>query len=61
MVMAGLVLFLLPLMGAIHTMTMHQTLAGNFGMIARWKMHRFLLRHSMNFSPTNLQAGFRPR
>lgn len=47
--MAGLVLFLLPLMGAIHTMTMHQTLAGNFGMIARWKMHRFLLRHSMNF------------
>ncbi|WCK12451.1 ABC transporter ATP-binding protein [Agrobacterium tumefaciens] len=49
MVMAGLLLFLLPLMGAIHTMTMHQTLAGNFGMIARWKMHRFLLRHSMNF------------
>ncbi|MFK0384321.1 ABC transporter ATP-binding protein [Agrobacterium sp. NPDC090273] len=47
--MAGLVLFLLPLMGAIHTMTMHQTLAGNFGMIARWKMHRFLLRHSMTF------------
>ncbi len=48
-VMAGLVLVVLPLMGAIHTMTMHQTLAGNFGMIARWKMHRFLLRHSMNF------------
>ncbi|MBN8932343.1 MAG: ABC transporter ATP-binding protein [Rhizobium pusense] len=48
-IMAGLVLFLLPLMGAIHTMTMHQTLAGNFGMIARWKMHRFLLRHSMTF------------
>lgn len=47
--MAALVLFVLPLMGAIHTMTMHQTLAGNFGMIARWKMHRFLLRHSMNF------------
>lgn len=47
--MAGLVLFLLPLMGAIHTMTMHQTLVSNFGMIARWKMHRFLLRHSMNF------------
>ncbi|MDS7597660.1 ABC transporter ATP-binding protein [Agrobacterium tumefaciens] len=48
-VMAGLVLVGLPLMGAIHTMTMHQTLAGNFGMIARWKMHRFLLRHSMTF------------
>jgi ATP-binding cassette subfamily B multidrug efflux pump len=47
--MAGIVLVALPVMGAIHTMTMHQTLAGNFGMIARWKMHRFLLRHSMNF------------
>ncbi len=47
--MAALALIALPLMGAIHSMTMHQTLAGNFGMIARWKMHRFLLRHSMNF------------
>ena len=47
--MAGLVLVGLPLMGSIHTMTMHQTLAGNFGMMARWQMHRFLLRHSMNF------------
>ncbi|MCM2454210.1 ABC transporter ATP-binding protein [Rhizobium sp. CG4] len=47
--MAALVLIALPLMGALHTMTMHQTLAGNFGMIARWQMHRFLLRHSMTF------------
>ncbi|WP_320198482.1 ABC transporter ATP-binding protein [Agrobacterium sp. rho-13.3] len=49
LVMAVIILVALPLMGSIHTLTMHQTLAGNFGMIARWQMHRFLLRHSMNF------------
>ncbi|WP_029618692.1 ABC transporter ATP-binding protein [Pseudorhizobium marinum] len=47
--MAVVLLLVLPLAGAIHTMTMHQVLAGNFPMIARWQMHRFLLRHSMTF------------
>jgi ATP-binding cassette subfamily B multidrug efflux pump len=47
--MAALVLVGLPLVGAIHTLTMHQVLAGNYPMIARWQMHRFLLRHSMAF------------
>lgn len=47
--MGLVVLVVLPLLGSIHTMTMHQTLAGNFGMIARWRMHRYLLRHSMTF------------
>ncbi|MCB5201332.1 ABC transporter ATP-binding protein/permease [Neorhizobium sp. T786] len=47
--MAAVLLVVLPLAGAIHTMTMHQVLAGNFPMIARWQMHRFLLRHSMTF------------
>lgn len=47
--MAALVLIGLPLAGAIHTVTMHQVLAGNYPMIARWQMHRFLLRHSMAF------------
>lgn len=47
--MGGVLLVVLPLAGAIHTMTMHQVLAGNFPMIARWQMHRFLLRHSMTF------------
>lgn len=47
--MAALVLVGLPLVGAIHTVTMHQVLAGNYPMIARWQMHRFLLRHSMAF------------
>ncbi len=47
--MSGLVLIALPVIGAIHSLTMHQVLAGNFPMIARWQMHRFLLRHSMSF------------
>jgi ATP-binding cassette subfamily B multidrug efflux pump len=47
--MAALLLIGLPLIGVIHTVTMHQVLAGNFPMIARWQMHRFLLRHSMTF------------
>ncbi|MBP2548860.1 ATP-binding cassette subfamily B multidrug efflux pump [Neorhizobium galegae] len=47
--MAGLLLVGLPLAGMMHTVTMHQVLAGNFPMIARWQMHRFLLRHSMTF------------
>jgi ATP-binding cassette, subfamily B, multidrug efflux pump len=47
--MAALVLIGLPLFGAVHTITMHQVLAGNYPMIARWQMHRFLLRHSMAF------------
>ncbi|AYD01686.1 ABC transporter ATP-binding protein [Neorhizobium sp. NCHU2750] len=47
--MAALVLVGLPVVGAIHTLTMHQVLAGNYPMIARWQMHRFLLRHSMAF------------
>ncbi|MFD1747633.1 ABC transporter ATP-binding protein [Rhizobium helianthi] len=47
--MAALLLIGLPAVGMIHTVTMHQVLAGNFPMIARWQMHRFLLRHSMTF------------
>ena len=47
--MGSVLLVVLPLAGALHTMTMHQVLAGNFPMIARWQMHRFLLRHSMTF------------
>ncbi|WP_337269078.1 ABC transporter ATP-binding protein [Oryzifoliimicrobium ureilyticus] len=49
MMMALLLLVGLPLTGVVHTFTMHQVLAGNFPMIARWQMHRFLLRHSINF------------
>ena len=47
--MAVLLLVLIPGFGALHTMTMHQALAGNFPMIARWQMHRYLIRQSMAF------------
>ena len=47
--MAVLLLVLIPGFGALHTMTMHQALAGNFPMIARWQMHRYLIRQSMTF------------
>ncbi|MFN3834198.1 MAG: ABC transporter ATP-binding protein, partial [Allorhizobium sp.] len=35
--MAALLLIGLPVIGAVHTITMHQVLAGNFPMIARWQ------------------------
>ncbi len=47
--MAALLLIVIPGFGALHTMTMHQALAGNFPMIARWQMHRYLIRQSMTF------------
>ncbi|MCA0343762.1 MAG: ABC transporter ATP-binding protein/permease, partial [Proteobacteria bacterium] len=47
--MAVLLLVVIPGFGALHTMTMHQALAGNFPMIARWQMHRYLIRQSMTF------------
>ena len=47
--MAMVIIVALPLMGAVHSLVMHQTLAGNYPMMARWLMHRFLIRHSMNF------------
>ncbi|PTM92669.1 ABC transporter ATP-binding protein [Mycoplana dimorpha] len=47
--MALLLLVIIPGFGALHTLTMHQALAGNFPMIARWQMHRYLIRQSMTF------------
>ena len=47
--MAALLLLIIPGFGALHTLTMHQALAGNFPMIARWQMHRYLIRQSMTF------------
>jgi ATP-binding cassette subfamily B multidrug efflux pump len=47
--MAALLLLVIPGFSALHTMTMHQALAGNFPMIARWQMHRYLIRQSMTF------------
>jgi ATP-binding cassette subfamily B multidrug efflux pump len=47
--MAFVVLVGLPLVAGLNSLIMHQILMGNFPMIARWQMHRFLLRHSMTF------------
>ncbi len=33
----------------LHSTIIHQTLLGNYPMIARWQMHRYLLRQSMAF------------
>jgi len=47
--MALMVLVGLPLVAGLNSLIMHQILMGNFPMIARWQMHRFLLNHSMTF------------
>ncbi|WP_439872129.1 ABC transporter ATP-binding protein [Rhizobium leguminosarum] len=47
--MAALVLVGLPLTAGLDSLIMHQMMLGNYPMIARWQMHRFLLRHSMSF------------
>ena len=47
--MAAMVLFGLPAAAILDSLIMHQVLLGNYPMIARWQMHRFLLRHSMTF------------
>ena len=39
----------LPILVLIHSLLIHQTLLGNYPMIGRWQMHRYLLRQSMNF------------
>ena len=47
--MGAIILVLLPGFVALNSMIMHQVLLGNYPMIARWQMHRFLLRQSMTF------------
>ena len=47
--MAGIVLVALPLAVTLHSLIIHQTLLGNYPMIARWQMHRYLLRQSLDF------------
>lgn len=50
LLLMGLVLLVgLPLILVALSLIIHQTLLGNYPMIARWQMHRFLLGQSMNF------------
>ena len=47
--MGAFLLVALPLAVLAHSLIVHQTLLGNYPMIARWQMHRYLLRQSMTF------------
>ena len=47
--MGAMVLIGLPLTVYLHSTIVHQTLLGNYPMIARWQMHRYLLRQSLTF------------
>jgi ATP-binding cassette subfamily B multidrug efflux pump len=49
LLLLGGVLLASSLIVALHTMFKHQTLAGNFPMMLRWRFHRLLLRQSMHF------------
>ncbi|MDP5054555.1 MAG: ABC transporter ATP-binding protein/permease, partial [Congregibacter sp.] len=39
----------LPIVVALQSLLLHQTLMGNFPMIVRWMAHRYLLRQSLGF------------
>ncbi|MEM9279763.1 MAG: ABC transporter ATP-binding protein [Pseudomonadota bacterium] len=47
--MTVVILVVLPLLSLWHSLLMHQAILGNYGMIMRWQMHRYLLRQSMSF------------
>lgn len=47
--MGSLVLVGLPAVVWLQSLLMHQTLLGNYPMIGRWQMHRYLLRQSLSF------------
>ena len=50
--LAGMALFAtvgLPALVIFQSFMIHQVLIGNYPMIGRWQMHRYLLRQSMNF------------
>ncbi|MCB1459855.1 MAG: ABC transporter ATP-binding protein [Nitratireductor sp.] len=48
-VMGATLMLVLPLVVFLHSVIVHQVLLGNYPMIARWQMHRYLLRQSMQF------------
>lgn len=40
---------IIPLISLVHSWFIYQAVLGNYGMIMRWQMHRYLLRQSMGF------------
>jgi ABC-type multidrug transport system fused ATPase/permease subunit len=49
MMMLFLVVVVMPVLGFIHSMVMHQTLLGNYPMSIRWLIHRYLLKQAVGF------------
>ncbi len=47
--MAAVVVVLFPLLVLVQSLIIHQTIWGNYPMIARWLSHRYLLRQSVSF------------
>jgi ATP-binding cassette subfamily B multidrug efflux pump len=47
--MGAVIVLLLPGLAAVSTLTMHQTLLGNFPQRIRWMSHRYLIRQSMSY------------
>ncbi|WP_137151407.1 ABC transporter ATP-binding protein [Devosia sp. FKR38] len=47
--MGATVVFVVPAFAALSTLTMHQTLLGNFPQRIRWMSHRYLIRQSMSY------------
>ena len=47
--MAVVAVIIIPFLGLIHSWLQMQGLMGNYGMIIRWRMHRYLLRQSLGF------------
>ena len=47
--MGAMVVIVLPGMALVSTLTMHQTLLGNFPQRIRWMSHRYLIRQSMSY------------
>jgi len=46
---AIIILVLLPLVGFIHSLVLHQTVIGNYPMAIRWHAHRYMLGQSYSF------------
>lgn len=47
--MGAMVVFIVPGFALLSTLTMHQTLLGNFPQRIRWMAHRYLIRQSMSY------------
>ena len=47
--MGAIIVIILPAIMLVSTLTMHQTLLGNFPQRIRWMAHRYLIRQSMSY------------